>query len=64
MKEVSREEFFATVGQMDVHPRTVDGSDYRTSVWETRNRVVVGKSVKSSTYPIQFTYFVSTESQS
>jgi hypothetical protein len=37
--EVTREEFFATVGQMNVHPR----SERDASYWETPSRVLMGK---------------------
>jgi ribosomal protein S6E (S10) len=37
--EVTREEFHATVGQMDVHPRAERDASY----WETRHRVLMGK---------------------
>ena len=39
MIEVTKERFFATVGQMDVHPST--HPDH--SSWETRSREVVGR---------------------
>lgn len=38
MKEISKDEFFATVGQLDVHPRP----EKMRSVWELRNRQMVG----------------------
>ena len=40
MREVTKEEFFAKVGPMNVHPRPLDGH----SSWETPDRVVVGLS--------------------
>lgn len=50
-KEISREAFFATVGQMDVHPmvdeRTLKGRFY-TSIWKLRNQKIVGKTISDS----------------
>jgi hypothetical protein len=47
MIEVTKEEFFARVGPMDVNPRvdvpTLKGR-HHTSWWETPQRVLVGKS--------------------
>jgi hypothetical protein len=37
---VTKEEFFATVGRLNVHPR----SERDASYWETPNREVLGKS--------------------
>lgn len=51
MIRVSREHFFATVGQMDVHPRTDMASlkgRYHHSVWESPNRVAQGESFSDS----------------
>jgi len=39
MKEVTQEQFFASVGQMDVHPRV----ERDHSAWETRSRELVGR---------------------
>ena len=39
MTEVDRDTFYATVGQLDVHPRC---SDREYDVWELRDRTVVG----------------------
>jgi hypothetical protein len=39
MREVTKNEFFATVGQMNVHPRLHE--THRTS-WETPDRTVHG----------------------
>lgn len=40
MKTVSKEEFYAFMGQQNVHPR----SEPDRSVWETPNRQVLGVS--------------------
>jgi hypothetical protein len=37
--EVTKEEFYASVGQMNVHPR----SERDASYWETPGRVLMGK---------------------
>ena len=46
-KQISKEQFFSTVGQLDVHPRVLVES-FKTpthvSVWELKNRAVVGRS--------------------
>lgn len=39
MREVTKEQFYATVGQMDVHPRT----ERDHAAWETRDRRLVGR---------------------
>ncbi len=39
MIEVTKEQFFATVGQLDVHPR----AERDHSSWETRSREFVGR---------------------
>lgn len=39
MREVTKEEFHATVGQMNVHPRAEPEASY----WETPSRVLMGK---------------------
>jgi hypothetical protein len=48
LRPVTREEFFAFMGPRDVHPR-VEMATLKTpaiaSTWETRNRVVVGRSI-------------------
>lgn len=41
--EVTREEFFAKIGPMDVHPYPEGPLPY-TSYWHTRDRQLVGKS--------------------
>ena len=43
-REVSEDQFFATVGQMDVHPRPVGPYPY-TSHWKLRYGGTVGLSV-------------------
>lgn len=40
MIEVTKDEFFASVGKLDVIPRP----ERNETIWETRNRVVVGRS--------------------
>lgn len=40
MREVTKEEFFATVGQMNVHPRPEKMKTY----WETPERQLMGVS--------------------
>lgn len=40
MREVSKDTFFATIGPMNVHPR----SGRMETIWETPQRVVVGRS--------------------
>lgn len=39
MREVSRDQFFATVGPMNVHPRAEKDASY----WETPSRQLVGR---------------------
>lgn len=39
MREVTKDEFFATVGQMNVHPRP----ERDASFWETPGRQLMGK---------------------
>jgi len=39
-REVTKEEFFSTVGQMNVHPRPERDASY----WETPSRQLMGKS--------------------
>ncbi len=39
MREVSRDQFFATVGQMNVHPRVEKDASY----WETPSRQLMGR---------------------
>lgn len=41
-KEVSKEEFFAFLNGLDVHPST---SNPAFTLWETRNRVAIGWSL-------------------
>ena len=43
-KEVSRDQFFATVNQMDVTPWPTGNYPY-TDLWKTRGGQVVGKTV-------------------
>jgi hypothetical protein len=38
---VSKDEFFSTIGKMNVHPRAERDCTY----WETPNRVVLGRSI-------------------
>ncbi len=47
-RTVSKEEFFATVGRLDVHPRIVGRWPY-TSFWEDSARRSHGKSSHSPT---------------
>lgn len=58
-REVSKDDFFAKVGPMDVNPR-VDGATLKgrfyTSHWETPGRHVVGRSV-SDGWGIEETQF-------
>lgn len=39
MREVSRDQFFATVGPMNVHPRAEKDASY----WETPSRQLIGR---------------------
>lgn len=39
MREVSRDQFFATVGPMNVHPR----SEKEATYWETPSRQLIGR---------------------
>ena len=62
MREVSKDEFFNTVGQLDVHPRPVGRYPY-TSEWEMRHtRELKGRTVNSlppgKGWPVTTTYFV------
>ncbi len=41
LKEVTRDEFLAKVGPMNVHPRAECDASY----WETPSRVLVGKTL-------------------
>lgn len=41
MREVSKDEFYAAMGPLDVHP-SVANPEY--TVWELRDRTVVGRS--------------------
>ena len=41
MREVTMDEFYATVGPMNVHPRV----EPEYTIWETPNRTVVGRSL-------------------
>lgn len=43
-KEITKDEFFSTVGQMDVHPWPVGDWPY-TSLWKTRSGTIAGKSI-------------------
>jgi hypothetical protein len=44
-REISTEEFYATVGQPDVIPEIINQKYPYTSIWKTRQGVVKGKSV-------------------
>lgn len=51
MIEISKTEFFATVGRMDVHPNVAVATlkdRFHVSMWESRDRRVVGKTVSDS----------------
>lgn len=50
MIEVTRDQFFAYVGPRDVSPRCADP---HYSLWELRDRTVVGKSTPGWKYPAE-----------
>lgn len=56
MIEVTKEEFFAVVGPLDIRLR----SERNETIWETSARVVVGKSVPGyvATYPLRKTWYL------
>ena len=54
MTKVTESEFFATVGQMDAHPRSEKDASY----WELRNRTLVGKSTPGYMCDGERAYFV------
>ncbi len=61
IKEVTKEEFFATVGQRDVHPTPQLGKVYQNgwsrSNWKDRVGRVLGMSLDSEDYPIRSHYY-------
>lgn len=60
MKEVSKDEFFATVGPINCTPRPIGEYPY-TSIYETPNRVEVGRvehKLVDGKYPPQATYLL------
>jgi hypothetical protein len=44
-KQVSKEQFFSTVGKLDVHPTIINSKYPYTSDWKLRDGKVVGRSV-------------------
>lgn len=63
LKEVSKEEFFATIGPRNVHPEIVGNKYPYTSVYRSPDRVVHGKvteTLVNGKYPPKFTYFIVT----
>jgi hypothetical protein len=44
-RAISRDEFFATVGQLNVHPSSQDNYPY-TSFWKTPNGQIMGKTIQ------------------
>jgi len=54
MREVSKEEFYATIGPMDVIPRPFK----EVTLWETRDRQVIGKSTPGYIFGGSKTYFL------
>lgn len=59
MKQVSKEQFFAKVGPLDVNPRvdvTTLRNRHHVSNWEDRSRVQIGRSVSDS-WGIEATQF-------
>ena len=59
MREVSKEEFYATVGPMDVIPRP----GREVTLWETRDRRVIGKSTPGYMPGGTKTYFLREEKE-
>ena len=62
-KEVTREEFFATVGRLDVHPQIQPPATYPYwELWKTRTGTAVGKTVDSAPegkrWPITTKYYL------
>ena len=61
MKQVTKDEFFATIGQLNVHP-TPTGDKYPyTSIFKHPNGVEAGRIVPTTgehDYPPQYTYHV------
>jgi hypothetical protein len=61
MREVTKDEFFATVGQQNVHPYMVTDRYPYTEDWRTPRGVVLGRVVpEPGTHPHLFTsrYYV------
>jgi len=54
MRQVSKEEFHATVGQMDVIPRCERDASY----WETRDRLLMGKTTPGYICVGENAYFI------
>lgn len=54
LRRVSKEEFYATVGQLNVHPRAERDASY----WETPNRELMGKSTPGYMCRGEKAYFV------
>jgi len=52
--EVTKDEFFATVGKMNVHPRP----EREASYWETPGRILMGKTTPGYTCEGPKAYFV------
>ena len=51
LKEVTKGEFFDAMGSMDVHPKINAGTlrdRLHTSMWETRTRSIIGKTINDS----------------
>lgn len=61
VKEVTKEEFYATVGQRDVHPTPRPGKMFQNgwsrSDWKDRAGRVLGVTLDSETYPVQKLYY-------
>lgn len=61
MKEVTKEQFFATVGQRDVHPTPRPGKLYQDGWshcdWKDRAGRVLGVTHDSEDYPIRTRYY-------
>lgn len=58
----TKDQFFATINPLDVHPRVVLASlkgRWHTSIWELRNRTVVGRSESDSHGTDPTRYFLS-----
>ena len=60
MERVSRDRFFAVIGPMNVHPRT----ERMENIWETPNRVVVGRSTPGYLREGEVAYFLSAQRDS